>query len=70
MGRCGCEVVELGWCAGLSRATGMLRNTVSKGLAELAARERDPQGVLPTRLREPGPDENGLRSPMRRWQPL
>lgn len=50
------EAKSLGWGGVLvvSRATGISRNTIAKGLTELSAREREPHAVMSARLREPG----------------
>lgn len=50
------EAKSFGWggVLAVSQATGMSRNTIGRGLAELLIREREPQETLPIRLREPG----------------
>ena len=50
------EAKSFGWGGvfAVSQATGMSRNTIGRGLAELQLRESDPQETLPVRLREPG----------------
>jgi len=50
------EARSYGWggvCAA-SRATGMSPNTIAKGLAELEAREADPETPIEPRVRKPG----------------
>src|SRR3954471_21973209 len=50
------EAQAYGWggVRAVSRAIGMLPNTVVKGLAELAARRDDPEATVETRLRVAG----------------
>lgn len=43
-----------GGVSGVSRATGMSRNTIRKGLAELAARKRNPKARVEARVRQEG----------------
>jgi len=50
------EAQAYGWggVRAVSRAIGISPNTIVKGLAELAAREEDPEGLLGSRLRSEG----------------
>jgi hypothetical protein len=50
------EAKSLGWggVVVVSRVTGIARNTITKGLTELSAREREPHADVSVRLREPG----------------
>jgi transposase len=50
------EAKSLGWggVLAVSQATGISRNTITKGLAELKARQRRPQASPPNRLRKSG----------------
>ena len=50
------EARAYGWggVSAVSDATGMSPNTIRKGLAELAAREGDPDSEVSSRLRKPG----------------
>lgn len=50
------EARAYGWggVSAVSDATGMSPNTIRKGLAELAARQDDPQAQITSRLRKPG----------------
>ena len=50
------EAQTYGWggLSAVSDATGMSRNTIRKGMAELEVRKRRPKAVLATRLREEG----------------
>jgi Rhodopirellula transposase DDE domain len=50
------EARAYGWggVSAVGAATGMSPNTIRKGLAELAARERDPDSEAGSRLRKPG----------------
>ena len=50
------EARSYGWggaCA-VSCATGMSRNTIARGLAELESREADPKAPITSRVRKPG----------------
>ncbi len=50
------EAQTYGWggMSAVSEATGMLRNTIGKGMAETAARKRKPKAAVSARLRKPG----------------
>lgn len=50
------EARAYGWggIRAVGRATGLSANTIIRGLAELEAREADPDGVATTRIRRPG----------------
>ena len=50
------EAQAYGWggVSAVSDATGMAPNTIRKGLVELAARKKDPDGKVESRLRKPG----------------
>jgi hypothetical protein len=50
------EARSYGWggVRAVSRATGMWPNTIAKGLAELEARENDPETPVESRVRKPG----------------
>jgi hypothetical protein len=50
------EAQTYGWggMSAVSEATGMSRNTIRKGLAEIAARKKRPNAALSARLRRPG----------------
>jgi hypothetical protein len=50
------EAQTYGWggVSAVSDATGMSRNTIRRGAAELLARKKKPKATLSTRLREPG----------------
>jgi Rhodopirellula transposase DDE domain len=43
-----------GGLSAVSSATGMSRNTIRKGLAELAARKKNPRSPVPARVRKAG----------------
>jgi transposase len=50
------ETKAYGWggIRAVSQATGMSANTIARGLAELEAREANPRGIIPKRIRQPG----------------
>jgi hypothetical protein len=50
------EAQTYGWggMSAVSEATGMSRNTIRKGIAEIAARKKKPKAAVSTRLRKPG----------------
>ena len=50
------EAKAYGWggIRAVGQATGMSANTITRGLAELEAREANPQGVIPKRIRQAG----------------
>lgn len=50
------EAQTYGWggMSAVSEATGMSRNTIRKGIAEIAARKKKPKTAVSTRLRKPG----------------
>src|SRR5258707_15577991 len=50
------EARAYGWggIRAVGKATGMSANTITKGLAELEARETEPRAAIATRIRHPG----------------